>query len=203
MAIESRCRKGSHGCFSWLQLSEPVSANINIDPADAPSVANFPAPAEPILCTGSGRLWTLTSSKCLTPMWTPPHCMRPKSYMSPKMSNLPLPLTLEMDSIITLCTYLTSPKVHTTPQREIFPSIQIFMNNCNRKEREKKSIDSSIARNYSCKETKTPTTTSRFTKSKILTSRAYTEGCEWLLVQRQVRSDKARRKAEEREASKE
>ena len=42
-----------------------------------------------------------------------------------------------------------------------------------------------------------------FTRSKILTSQAYTKGCERLLAQRQARESEARCKAEEREATKE
>ena len=42
-----------------------------------------------------------------------------------------------------------------------------------------------------------------FTKSKILTSRAYIEGCERLLAQEQARFDEARRKTKDGEASKE
>ena len=42
-----------------------------------------------------------------------------------------------------------------------------------------------------------------FTKSKILTSNAYTKRCERLLVQRQARADEVRRKTQEREVSKE
>ena len=42
-----------------------------------------------------------------------------------------------------------------------------------------------------------------FTRSKILTSQAYTEGCERLLAQREARESEARRKVDEREATKE
>ena len=42
-----------------------------------------------------------------------------------------------------------------------------------------------------------------FTRSKILTLQAYTEGCERLLVQREAHQEQARRKATDREATKE
>ena len=42
-----------------------------------------------------------------------------------------------------------------------------------------------------------------FTRSKILTSQAYTEGCERLLAQREANQEQARRKAADREATKE
>ena len=42
-----------------------------------------------------------------------------------------------------------------------------------------------------------------FTRSKILTSQTYTEGCERLLAQREANQEQARRKAADREATKE
>ena len=42
-----------------------------------------------------------------------------------------------------------------------------------------------------------------FTKSKIVTSQAYTEGCERLLAQREAYQEQARRKAADKEATKE
>ena len=42
-----------------------------------------------------------------------------------------------------------------------------------------------------------------FTKSKILTSRAYSEGCECVMAQREATQSEAKRKAAEREANKE
>ena len=42
-----------------------------------------------------------------------------------------------------------------------------------------------------------------FTKSKILTSRAYSEGCERVMAQREATQTEAKRKATEREANKE
>ena len=98
--------------LNLTSVTQQILAPARLVPLQA---ANSPAPIEPVLRTRSGKPWTLTSSRSSTPMWTPLHHLRPKSCMSPKMSNLPLLPTLEMNSLITLCTYLMPQIIHTMP----------------------------------------------------------------------------------------